>query len=151
MSQIEISSLRIEPFSRKIGGMKKDGIQLKKEKGKVLNVIAWVLLVLQLFYSRIYVIDHAKLSKIIPGGLQLPRAIFLLLLQAEMKTLASLIFQLIVFNAVGIGGLILGLYIWLRRGNKKGQITTVAAIVVILISSILYFGCYNWGRPNLNY
>ena len=120
--------------------------QLKKDEGKVSNVIAWVLLVLQFSASIIYVSELCsegqKFSQIVTRGLLLPWAIFLLLLRVEMKTLVGLICQLIGFNAVGIGGLILGLQVWLKRGNKKGKTTIIAAIVTILLSSILYYGCY---------
>ena len=46
--------------------------------------------------------------------------------------------QLVGFNLLGIGALILGRIIWLRHGNTDGKPITRIAFVVIIINTILY-------------
>ena len=122
--------------------------EIKKSKGRVSNVIAWVCIVLQFLAhtSNVFRLcsEGQEFSQIITRGFLLPWAFFVLLVRAEIHALLGLILELVGYNLLGIAALGLGLQLWLRWGNKKGKTTTLVAIVTIIISSILYFGGHDW-------
>lgn len=122
--------------------------EIKKAEGRVSNAIAWVFIILQFCALTGYVFglcsEGQKFSQIITRGFLLPWAFFVLFIRAEILALVGLIMELVGYNLLGIGALVLGLLVWLRWGNKKGRTTTLVAIVTIITSSILYFGGHDW-------
>lgn len=111
------------------------------KKGTVSNVIAWVFIVLQgcLISGGIYNITHDEQSFWQIFSQNLPKCV-LVFIQLNVKAIVQLAVFLIGGNLLGIGALILGLIVWLQHKNKDGKITTIAAIVVIIINSLLSVG-----------
>lgn len=90
-------------------------------KGRVSNFIAWGLIVLQTMLT---------IGGLYSGG-SLEKLSF-----SDMPAIVQTVTFLICFNILGIGSLILSLIVWRYHKNKKGKVTTFAAIVVILFNTL---------------
>jgi len=94
----------------------------KKSKGRVSNSIAWVFIVLQtmLIWGGLYA-----------GGHQEQIAFF-----NNLEATVQSVVYITVINILGIGALILSLIVWLYHKNKKGKVTTFAAIIAIILNTL---------------
>ena len=94
----------------------------KISKGGVSNFIAWVFIVLQVMMT---------LGGLYAGGSRERIAFF----NNSAATVQSVVF-VTGLNILGIGALILSLIVWRYHKNKKGKVTTFAAVVVIILNTL---------------
>ncbi len=108
------------------------------------NSIAWLFIILQSLLlaggTFDYVKDGQPILHLVGRGLLFPLFLVDVCLSGNFTALLQLTIELTVFNLLGIGALLLGLVLWLYRRYGEARKTVVAAIVLIILGTILYWG-----------
>ena len=97
----------------------------KKTKGTVSNCVAWVFIILQII--------------LIVGGLYggSSQNQGTLVSFHDAPAIVQSVMYLFCGNILGIGALVLSLTVWFRHKNLNGKVTTIAAIVVIIVNTLM--------------
>jgi len=108
------------------------------------NSIAWLFIILQSLLlaggTFNYVKDGQPILQIVGRGLLFPLLLVDVCLSGNFTALLQLSIEVTAFNLLAIGALLLGLVLWLHRRYGEAKKTVVAAIVVIILGTILYWG-----------
>ena len=86
-------------------------------KGTASNIIAWMFIIFQIMLLIVLLLTTSTKIKI----------------EFHRVSLEYLIFV----NLFGIGALILSLIVWLQHKNLKGKTTTIASVILIIVSILL--------------